>query len=185
LRWTSKDLELLPDDGKRYEIIDGELHAAKQLDVYHQQICLDLGAALRAWDRQTGTGYTSLSAGVIFADDENVAPDVIWMPKSRFLTAVDARGHIQAAPDLVVEVLSPGEHNERRDREAKLKLYSRRGVLEYWIVDWRLRQVEVFRRAGIGLDLVGTLRESDTLTSPHLTGFSHPLETLFADVPRL
>jgi Uma2 family endonuclease len=157
---------------------------AKQPDVYHQQICLDLGAALRAWDRQAGTGYTSLSPGVIFADDDNVAPDVIWMPRSRFLASVDAGGHIHAAPDLVVEVLSPGEHNERRDREAKLKLYSRRGVLEYWIVDWRLRQVEVFRRADLGLDLVGTLRESDTLTSPQLPGFRYPLETLFADVPR-
>src|SRR5207245_2900113 len=127
LRWTSADLELLPDDGKRYEIIDGELYVAKQPNVYHQQICLDIGTALRAWDRKTGVGYTSLSPGVIFAADDDVAPDVIWLPMARFLASIDAGGHIHAAPDLIVEVLSPGAHNEQRDREAKLKLYSRRG----------------------------------------------------------
>ena len=77
-----------------------------------------------------------------------------------------------------------GSTNEQRDREAKLKLYSRRGVLEYWIVDWRLHQVEVYRRAGMGLELVGTLRETDTLTSPHLPGFADSLLQLFPDVPR-
>ena len=171
-RWTSRDLELLSDDGKRYEIIDGELYVTRQPTVYHQQVCLDLAMALRSWDRQTGMGYTCLSPGVIFADDDDVAPDVIWMPRERFLASLDASGHIHAAPDLAVEVLSPGEANERR------------GVLEYWSVDWRLRQVEVFRRVGIGLDLIGTLRESDTLASPHLPGFSYPLTQLFADVPR-
>jgi Uma2 family endonuclease len=80
---------------------------------------------------------------------------------------------------LVVEVLSPGGTNERRDREAKLKLYSRRGVLEYWIVDWRTQQIEVYRREQLALRLVATLYATDTLTSPFLPGFVCQVATLF------
>ena len=82
-------------------------------------------------------------------------------------------------PELVIEVLSPGGTNERRDREAKLKLYSRRGVLEYWIVDWRTRQVEVYRREDLALHLVATLHSTDMLTAPLLPGFSCEVATLF------
>lgn len=61
------------------------------------------------------------------------------------------------APELIVEVLSPGTQNERRDREMKLKLYAERGVQEYWILDWRIQQLEVYRRQAALLRLVVTL----------------------------
>jgi Uma2 family endonuclease len=80
---------------------------------------------------------------------------------------------------LVIEVLSPGSTNERRDREVKLKLYSRRGVLEYWIVDWQARQVEVYRREELALRLASTLYATDPLTSPLLPGFACGIATLF------
>jgi len=73
----------------------------------------------------------------------------------------------------------PGGTNERRDREVKLKLYSRRGVLEYWIVDWRTQQIEVYRREQRALSLVATLYPTDTLTSPLLPGFTCEVATLF------
>src|SRR5205085_1491121 len=139
LRWTSQDLELLPEDGKRYEIIDGELYVSKQPHWHHQRVCFRLGFALEAWSQQTKIGEVNLAPGVIFAADDDVAPDMVWVSRDRLANALDAGGHLHAAPELVVEVLSPGLTNERRDREAKLKLYSRRGVLEYWIVDWRQR----------------------------------------------
>ena len=79
---------------------------------------------------------------------------------------------MRQAPDLVVEVLSPGSTNERRDRELKLKLYSRQGVHEYWIVDWQRHNLQVYRRSEAELHLVATLEDEDTLTSPNLPGFS-------------
>ena len=79
-------------------------------------------------------------------------------------------GKLHAAPELIIEVLSPGAANEKRDREAKLKLYSRRGVEEYWIVDWRQRRIEIFRREQAQLALAATVMESDILTSPLLPG---------------
>jgi Uma2 family endonuclease len=91
----------------------------------------------------------------------------------------DDAGHLRAAPELVVEVLSPGAANERRDREKKLALYSRQGVEEYWIVDWRARAVEVHRREGAALRLAATLRDDDQLTSPLLPGFACPISQLW------
>jgi Uma2 family endonuclease len=172
LRWTSADLAILPDDGKRYEIIDGELYISQQPHWHHQRACGKICAALEAWSIQTGAGEANLAPGVIFADDDDVAPDVVWISQARRATALGADGHLHAAPELVVEVLSPGTTNERRDREAKLKLYSRRGVLEYWILDWRTQQVEVHRREELALRLVATLHPTETLTSPLLPGFA-------------
>lgn len=60
----------------------------------------------------------------------------------------------------------PGVENERRDREAKLKLYLSRGVQEYWIGDWFLQQVEVYRRENATLGLIATLLTNDELRSP-------------------
>jgi Uma2 family endonuclease len=179
LRWTSADLAVLPDDGKRYEIIDGDLYMSRQPHWHHQQACGRIFAALDAWSRQTGAGEANLAPGVIFAEDDDVAPDVVWISQARRTTALGPEGHLHAAPELVVEVLSPGGANERRDREVKLKLYSRRGVLEYWIVDWRTQQIEVYQREQLALHLVATLYATDTLASPLLPGFVCQVATLF------
>ena len=184
LRWTTADLEAMPDDGKRYEIIDGELHVSKQPEFDHQRVCGRVHGALQRWSDQVGAGDAVFAPGVIFADDENVAPDVVWISKERLATALqEDRRHLHAAPELIVEVLSPGPTNERRDREVKLKLYSRRGVHEYWVVDWRQRRVEVHRREDTELRLTATLYASDLLRSPLLPGFVCPVAELFPGLP--
>jgi Uma2 family endonuclease len=182
-RFTSADLELMPDDGKRREVIDGELFVSKVPHHEHQAVCATLIGELYAWNLRTELGRVSAAPGVVF-DDDDVIPDVVWCRRERLATALDEAGHFHLAPDLVVEVLSPGPANERRDRIVKLELYSRRAVLEYWIVDWPGRQVELSRRENLRLRLIATLREADTLESPFLPGFALPLERLFADVPR-
>src|SRR3989442_15828427 len=80
-------------------------------------------------------------------------------------------GKLHSAPELVIEVLSPGLTNRQRDCQAKRKLYSRRGVLEYWIVDWQQQQAEVYRRSDGELSLVQTLYREDALESPLFPGF--------------
>jgi Uma2 family endonuclease len=83
---------------------------------------------------------------------------------------------------LMVRVLSPGEKNEQRDKQLKLKLYSQQGVQEYWVVDTNLRQVQVYRRDNAVLALVMTLQDSDALTSPLLPNFTYPLSRIFGRV---
>jgi len=181
VRWTTADLEALPDplDDTRYEIIDGELYVAKQPSLEHQYACGELYAALRAWSEQTGQGLAVLAPGVIFAEDDNVAPDVVWISHQRLRAALGADRKLHEPPELVVEVLSPGASNERRDRDAKLKLYARGGVDEYWLVDWQRRRVELFRRVGLALQLAATLTSDDQLQSPLLPGFAHPVGRIF------
>jgi Uma2 family endonuclease len=184
LRWTSRDLELLPDDGKSYEIVDGELYVSRAPNAYHQMTCDDLSRALGNWDDDAKLGRTIPGAGLIFSPDNDVIPDLVWVRRDRLAAMLDDRGHLRAAPDLVVEVLSAGPEIEERDRDVKLKLYSRQGVREYWVVSWQLHQIEVYRRDNLQLALVATLLDADTLTSPLLPGFALPLERLFADIAR-
>jgi Uma2 family endonuclease len=182
LRWTSADLANFPDDGKRREIIDGELYVSKQPNWYHQVICIRIGGLLDAWSMPTQAGQAAVAPGLIFADDDDVAPDVVWASRER-LAAILAGGKLHAAPELVIEVLSPGKKNIDRDRETKLKLYTRRGVAEYWIVDWPRHSIDLYRRDGELLTLAARLRPGDMLSSPLLPGFSAPLDQVFAGVP--
>jgi len=180
-RYTSADLEHLPDvEGTRYEIIDGELHVSTSPRWEHQYACSGVVAALHAWDNDAKIGVTLIAPGLVFTSDDDVVPDVVWVSRARLGSMLDASGHLRAAPDLVVEVLSPGAKNERRDRRDKLALYSRQGVQEYWIVDWRRQVVEVYRREKGTLRLAATPGSQDRLTSPLLPGFACPVFDLWA-----
>jgi Uma2 family endonuclease len=181
IRFTSRDLEMFPDpiDGTRYEIIDGELLVSKQPHLEHQSVTTAIGAALFVWSRQTGLGRAFVVPGIILPDEQDVVPDVVWISRARLAQVYEPDGKLHGAPELTVEVLSAGGGNERRDRELKLKLYSRIGVEEYWIADWRARTVEVYRQRAGGLRLVATLSDNDELTSPLLPGFTLPLGELW------
>lgn len=179
-RFTSADLDRLPEFlGVRYEIIDGDLSVARQPQLRHQFTAGEICYALEGWNKETGIGFSFQVPGLVFSREEEVIPDVVWIRRARLAEATDEKGHLRLAPDLVVEVLSPGRVNERRDREVKLALYSRRGAQEYWIVDWEARLVDVYRRGQEGLQLAVTLRGEDVLTSPLLPGFSCPVANLW------
>ncbi len=182
LRWTSADLELFPDDGKRYEIIDGELFMSRAPHSRHQKVCGRLFSVLDRWSQATGLGETELGAGLIFGESDEVIPDLMWISRPRYTALLDPAGHFRGAPELVIEVLSAGKENERRDRQLKLKLYSNYGVMEYWIADWRTQQIEVYRPKDGILQWQETLTVHDTLTSPLLPNFSCPLREIFAEV---
>jgi len=182
LRWTSADLDAFPDDGKRREIIDGELYVSKQPNWYHQVVAGRINGMLDNWTLTTGRGMAAAAPGLIFADDDDVVPDVVWASSER-LGEVLHNGKLYGAPELVVEVLSPGNKNITRDREIKLKLYSRRGADEYWIIDWPQHRVDVYRRDGELLIASASLRPGDTLTSALLPLFELPIQRLFTGVP--
>ena len=132
------------------------------------------------WSRATNLGEAEIGAGLIFGDSDDVIPDVIWMSKEKYADLIDNTGHFRGAPELVIEVLSAGADNEKRDRQVKLKLYSNHGVLEYWIADWRAKQIQVYRRDNGILKLAMTLFATDTLTSALLPEFSCLISQIFA-----
>jgi Uma2 family endonuclease len=183
-RFTTKDLDAMPEiEGVRYEIIDGELYVSTAPHMRHQYAADELRLALRASRELNAAGLTYTVAGLIFPGDQNVIPDLVWISHERLAGRLDDAGHLTVAPELVVEVLSPGSSNEVRDREIKLDLYSRVGVDEYWIVDWRGRVVEVYRRLGEKLSHVATLTGDDKLTSPLLPDFSCVISSLWLPSP--
>ncbi|HEY9598703.1 MAG TPA: Uma2 family endonuclease [Cyanophyceae cyanobacterium] len=181
VRWTIQDVEALPDnEGIRYEIINGELFVTRSPHHKHQQVTGRIFAALDSWSLDSGLGEASIMPGLIFSDADNVAPDVVWVSRDRLAQIGDEAGHLRGAPELVVEVLSPGKANEDRDRLAKLKLYSVQGVQEYWIVDRIAQLIAVYRRENAQLALIATLRSEDQITSPLLPGFACGVARLFA-----
>jgi Uma2 family endonuclease len=180
LKWTTSDLELLPENSTRYEIIDGELEMTRSPHWKHQDTIGNIFSLLRSWSQKTGLGKAIINLGIIFSDNDNVIPDLIWIGQEKLILCVDNSGHLTCAPELVVEVLSESLSDIRRDRERKLKLYSNQGVEEYWIADWRLQKLEIYRRNQGKLELVMTLLKDDQITSPLLPNFACQINQFFS-----
>lgn len=166
IRWTIADLEAFPDNGDRYEIIDGDLYVTRAPHWKHQQALTHLCQLLPNQDANNRTGKVLPAPGLILAGEENVIPDLVWISDEKIASCADELGHFTAAPELVVEVLSQTPQDVARDRQVKLKLYSRVGVREYWIVNWQQQTIEIYRRSQARLELVFTLFAEDQLTSP-------------------
>jgi Uma2 family endonuclease len=182
LRWTTRDLEALSDNGDwtRHEIIDGEHFVTRAPHIRHQDASGNLKFELQRWSRRTKLGHAVETPGVIFSPTDAVVPDLVWISRERLDSGVDEAGHLIVPPELMVEVLSSGGVNEQRDREIKLKLYSRYGVQEYWIVNWKIKSLEVYRRSAAQLELVETLWVGDRLISPLLPEFEMAIGEVFA-----
>ncbi|MGK7890312.1 MAG: Uma2 family endonuclease, partial [Leptolyngbyaceae cyanobacterium] len=160
-------------------IIDGELYVTRAPHLFHQDTGGNIYFYLKAWSDQTHAGRPIQTPGVIFTIHDAVIPDVVWISRDRLANHVDEAGHLTIAPEIMIEILSPGEQNEQRDKQVKLKLYSRHGVQEYWIANWQLKTLEIYRRHNAQLQLVQTLMVGDTLTSPLLPGFRVEMTQLF------
>jgi Uma2 family endonuclease len=182
-RLTIHDLAGLPeDDGKRYELIEGELHVTTQPHLDHQAVVGAIHHVLLSWSRRSNTGRIWLAPGVIFSEDEAVAPDLVWVARERLAQIVGDDGKLHAAPDLAVEVLSPGAQNESRDRKIKPARYAYWGVKEYWLVDRFARRVEVYRLEGASYTPTAALGAGDEIASPLLPGFACVVGEFFADL---
>lgn len=179
IKWTTSDLELLPENGDRYEIIDGELYMTRAPHWKHQTVIARITNVLVSWSNQTKLGTTIINPGIIFGDNDNVIPDLIWISNKRLESSVDESGHFTNAPELIIEVLSQKTNDIKRDKETKLKLYSNRGVREYWIVNWQLKEVETYLRNDAKLTLVNTLINDDLITSELLPNFSCKISEFF------
>ncbi|MGD1100963.1 MAG: Uma2 family endonuclease [Terriglobia bacterium] len=174
-RLTYDDFCLLPEDGKRREIIEGELFVTPSPQTPHQRAVMRL--SVRLWQfvdsHELGEVF-SAPFDVVFSEFDVVEPDLLYISNAR--AGVLTHKNVQGAPDLVVEVLS--ESTSRVDRSIKLKLYGKFGVQEYWIIDPEGPSAEIYRRGEEGLDLVAKLSATDALNSPMFPGFSVPLREL-------
>ncbi|PZO19903.1 MAG: hypothetical protein DCF25_07450 [Leptolyngbya foveolarum] len=182
IRWDIHDIEGLPqNEWTTYEIIDGELFVTRSPHRRHQQVAHEICSALNIWSKQSGLGEAIFAPGILLSDADNIVPDVVWVSKETLALIEDEAGHLTGVPELVVETLSPGAENIRRDRQAKLKLYSIQGAQEYWIADRFAQRLEIYRREEGRLVLTMTLTVEDKLSSPLLPGFSCPVSQFFSE----
>lgn len=138
---TYADYAALPNDGKRYELLDGELVVTAAPSRNHQRVVLTLASSLDAHVRAHNLGEVDIAPfDVILSDPNVVQPDIIFVATDR-LASFSNRG-LEGAPTLVVEVLSPS--TARVDRNTKLQIYARHGAPYYWIVDPEARTIDVY-----------------------------------------
>ncbi len=174
-KFTHADLLVMPDDGKRREIIDGDLYVTPSPRFSHQATSAKLYRAIdRYLDKHPiGEAYYA-PLDVIFSDHDVVEPDIIFVLNEHRQILQD---WVRGAPDLVVEILSPT--TKTIDRGPKLKAYARYGVTEYWIVDPVARAVELYRLTPTGYQLTRSFSEEESLASPMLPGFELQVASLF------
>jgi len=181
-KWmTVDDLLLMPDDGNRYEVIEGELFVTRAPNYDHQAVITNLAYLITAYLKQNPIGSVVAGPGVIFSKFSGVIPDLIFhLHKTRKKNL--SGGKLKGAPELAIEIVSPGASSHRRDRVAKRHLFAKYGVQEYWIVDYKTRTVEVYVLEQKVLQLVTKLGDRDVLTSSVLPGFSCKVVDIFADL---
>ena len=147
-------------------------------DLIHQRCLGEVFFAFAQYLADQPIGDVVFGPGVILSDYDGVIPDLVYLSNER-RQQIATGTRIYGAPNLVIEILSPGAQNMERDRKVKLKLYDKYGVEEYWIVDTRARAVEVYRREGQTLKFFTTFVADEDITTPLLPAFSCPVGKLF------
>jgi Uma2 family endonuclease len=172
------DLDLMPDDGNRYELIEGEIIVSRAPGLPHQRILRNLLRLMGNFLERSRVGEVLPTPGVILDNHNAVIPDLIFISQERIGEIADDE-KVTGAPDLAIEIVSPGAENARRDRMVKLQTYSKFGVREYWVVDGFRRTIEVYRLQQGTLVLESELRGADKLTSPLLPEFGCEVRDVF------
>jgi Uma2 family endonuclease len=142
---TYRDYAALPNDGRRYEVHEGELSVTPAPRPRHQEVVGNFFVALRSHVIARGLGKVFIAPNdVILSDTTIVEPDIVYVSTDR-LEQISERG-IEGAPTLAVEILSPSTIGN--DRNTKMQLYARYGISWYWLVDPDSRTVEVYALSG-------------------------------------
>lgn len=176
--WTYEDWVRLPGDGFRYEVLDGVLYVMPPPTVEHQNSLLSLAMRMRQHAEANELGLVlTAPIGVRLAGQEvPVEPDILFVTKHR--NYIVGKQYIEGAPDLIVEVLSPS--NWAYDRKTKQEIYRKAGVEEYWLVDYRLRIIDVLLLEGEEYVQQGRYGIGDEVVSTVLAGFKVAVADVFA-----
>lgn len=179
IKFNYQDYLQLPED-KRYEIIDGDLFMVPSPNEAHQRILLTLTTILLNYIKKNKLGYIYCAPfDVLFSEEDIVQPDIIFVSDKN--KKIITKDNIQGAPDLLVEILSPG--TSKRDVGIKKKLYAKKGVREYWIVGPEEETIEVLNlKEGEFLGKsynTGVAGQTSRLSSSVIQGFDIDIREIF------
>ncbi|MBE0479245.1 Uma2 family endonuclease [Candidatus Aerophobetes bacterium] len=175
--WTYEDYVKIPEDRVTHQIIGGKLFMTPAPSSYHQKVSRNLEFAIWSYVKENNLGEVfDAPIDVVFSSVNVVQPDIVFISKDR-LKILEERG-IFGAPDLVVEIISPG--TSELDVKLKKQLYQRFGVREYWIVYPEEKKVEVFKLKGGSFKGEGTFLKEDTLAPELFPGLKINLNEIFS-----
>ena len=173
---TYDQFRQLPEDGKRYELVRGEVHLTPSPTTKHQIVLARLHASLAAYLAKTRLGRVLFAPlDVRLSADTALQPDLIYVSNAN--AAIIQEDYIRGTPDLVAEILSPS--TAAHDRAVKLHLYAEAGVGELWVVDPQVKTVDVMKLHGQRYLVHTVLAGSRALTSTCFPDWELPLQNLF------
>ncbi|MBM3934169.1 MAG: Uma2 family endonuclease [SAR202 cluster bacterium] len=177
VKFTVQDYMNLPEsEDKRYELIEGELYMVPAPKFAHQIISKKLFRVIDEFVERGKLGVVAYApVDVVLSVEDVMQPDIIYVSSDR--ESIITEDNVQGAPDLVIEILSPGTAG--RDRTIKRGKYARFGVREYWIVDPQKRTLEVTTAGKKGLETVRIYPEGTKAESPLLPGLEVDLSAVF------
>jgi len=175
-KFTYEDLEAIPPDRNRYEIVDGELIVTAAPIPLHQRIVLKLGSKLLDFAEKHHFGQVYVAPlDIVFTRSTVLEPDLLFISNDRL--HIVGEKHLTGPPDLVVEVLS--ESTARLDRDVKPKQYALYGVPEFWLIDPNGKTVEIFRLREGAYELAARLNYKNSLESALFPGLRLPVSSLW------
>ena len=177
IRFTVDDLDFMPDDElKKHEIIGGKLFTvSRAAHLNHQLLASRLLIKFGIYLENNPIGEIVTEPGIIFTKEDAVIPDLVFATHETLKQNVSTKGKFEgkfnAAPDLIIEILSSGKKDIERDRIYKRNLYSEQKVKEYWIVNGLHSTIEVYKLNEKGLDLNKVYHLGDEIKTEILSDF--------------
>src|SRR4030095_8749901 len=177
VRFLPDDIWDTPEDGKRYEVIDGELYVTPPPIEPHQNgsMMLSMFLAHYNWEHKVGKVYAAPIGVVLPSTSSGVQPDLVFVANEH-RDIINERG-IEGTPDLVVEILSPSTRS--RDLGIKMRAYAGAGVPHYWILDPRTHALEPYRLGEQGYERQGTYGPGMTFRPDLFPGLEIPIDDLW------
>lgn len=173
-RMTAAEFFELPESKLPVELIDGEVFMGPAPELGHQDTVGQTYMSLRSLVTEGKVYFAPVD---VYLDEVNIVqPDVLWLSPQSTCVPVEGK-YLRGAPDLVVEVFSPGSIS--RDKKKKFKLYEKHGVREYWMMDPQEQYIEVQRLENGRFVLQGVYEPGDTFESAVLGGKTVEVKALF------
>jgi Uma2 family endonuclease len=184
ITYSVADLDFMPEDDNRYELIGGKLFVSRAAHLDHQILIGHLMFQFQLYLQKNPIGIVATTPGVIFTKKDAVIPDLVFATHETVSRNVagedeDFDGKFIAAPDLVIEILSFGKKDIERDRVYKRELYGNFNVKEYWVVNGIMNSIEVYRLEENGLNLHKHFYTDEVIETPILPDFALKLSDIF------
>lgn len=173
--FTAADYRAMPDDGKRYQLVDGEFIVAPAPNTFHQFVQKNLLRIIDTYLVRHPLGSILGAPCDVYLDDQNVyQPDLLYVTRDH-AARIQHEG-IHGAPDLVIEILSPSSAGLDRRKRGH---FATAGTVEFWQIDPALRQIQRFVFSENSAKPVALIDEPETFTTPLFPGLTLATAEIF------